>query len=105
MTGRRDPAWLAGLALTLTGVDQFLRLPAGHAALTAWYQACGSIAPGSGAGNLIDGVSFTALALRSRPCSSTCSPEPALAWPAARLAGQALTPSLPLSFHFSSDQK
>jgi hypothetical protein len=66
MTGRRDQAWLADLALTLTDVDEFLRSPAGHAALTAWYQARGSIAPGFDAGNLIDGVSFTALGLRKQ---------------------------------------
>jgi len=66
MTGRRDQAWLADLAITLTEVDEFLRSPAGHAALTAWYQARGSIVPGFEAGNLIDGVSFTALLLRGR---------------------------------------
>jgi hypothetical protein len=38
--------------------------PAGHAALEIFYQARGSIAPGSEAGNLIDEVSFTALWLR-----------------------------------------
>jgi hypothetical protein len=64
MTGRRDQAWIADLADTLTEVDEFLRSPAGHAALTAWYQARGGVTAGFRAGVLIDGVSFTALALR-----------------------------------------
>jgi hypothetical protein len=33
VTSRGDPAWLADLAGTLTQVDEFLRSPAGHAAL------------------------------------------------------------------------
>lgn len=65
MTGRRDQAWLADLADTLTEVDEFLRSPAGLAALRTWYQARGNPA-GSGAGLLIDSVSFTALALRKQ---------------------------------------
>jgi hypothetical protein len=66
MTGRGDAAWLAGLADTLTEVDEFLRTPAGIAALEDFYQARGSIAPGFHAGNLIDAVSFTTLLLRGR---------------------------------------
>ena len=64
MTGRDDAAWLADLAGTLAEVDEFLRTPAGHAALEGFYQARGSIAPGFEAGNLIDAVGFTALWLR-----------------------------------------
>ncbi|MGH3260230.1 MAG: hypothetical protein ACRDOU_33330 [Streptosporangiaceae bacterium] len=63
---RRDTAWLAGLADTLTEVDEFLRSPAGHAALNAFYAARGSIAPGFEAGNLIDEAGFTALWLRGQ---------------------------------------
>jgi hypothetical protein len=63
---RRDTAWLAGLADTLTEVDEFLRSPAGHAALKAFYAARGSIGPGFEAGNLIDEVGFTALWLRGQ---------------------------------------
>jgi hypothetical protein len=65
MTGRRDQAWLADLAATLTEVDEFLRSPAGYAALRAWYQGRGNPA-GPGAGLLIDSVSFTALSLRKQ---------------------------------------
>jgi hypothetical protein len=64
VTGRGDAAWLADLAGTLAEVDEFLRSPAGHAALEGFYQALGSIAPGHDVGNLIDEVSFTALWLR-----------------------------------------
>lgn len=66
MTGRKDAAWLAGLADTLTEVDEFLRSPAGHAALEDFCQARGSLAAGFNAGYLIDSVSFTALWLRGR---------------------------------------
>ncbi|HEX9352227.1 MAG TPA: hypothetical protein VF933_00175 [Streptosporangiaceae bacterium] len=66
MTGREDAAWLADLAGTLAEVDEFLRTPAGHAALEGFYTARGSIAAGFEAGNLIDAVSFTALWLRGR---------------------------------------
>ena len=66
MTGRRDLAWLlADLAATLTEVDEFLRSPAGYAALRAWYQARGN-PPGFDAGLLIDSVSFTASDLREQ---------------------------------------
>jgi hypothetical protein len=65
VTGRND-AWLADLASTLTQVDEFLRSPAGHAALEDFYRARGNIAPGHDAGNLIDEVSFTALWLRGK---------------------------------------
>ena len=65
MTGR-DAAWLADLAGTLAEVDEFLRTPAGHAALEGFYQARGSLAPGFEAGNLIDAVSFTPLVLRGQ---------------------------------------
>jgi hypothetical protein len=65
MTSRRDQAWLADLAVTLTEVDEFLRSPAGYAALRAWYQARGNPA-GSGAGLLIDSVSFAVLGLRQQ---------------------------------------
>jgi len=58
MTGRRDQAWLAGLADMLTEVDEFLRSPGGHAALEKWYQARGPSV--FHAGTLIDWVSFTA---------------------------------------------
>lgn len=64
MTGRGDPAWLADLASTLAEVDEFLRSPAGRAALEDFCRARGSIAPGHEAGNFIDEVSFTALWLR-----------------------------------------
>ncbi len=64
MTGRGDPAWLADLASTLTGVDEFLRSPAGHAALEDFCAARGSIGPGHDADLLIDDVSFTAPWLR-----------------------------------------
>jgi hypothetical protein len=63
----RDVARLAGLASTLTEVDEFLRSPAGHAALTAWYSAAGRIAPEYDAGLLIDQVAFTALTLATHP--------------------------------------
>lgn len=66
MTGRGGQAWLADLASTLTAVDEFLRSPAGHAALEDYYQARGSVAAGFEAGNLIDEVSFTALVLRGQ---------------------------------------
>jgi len=66
VTGRRDTAWLAGLAGTLAEVDEFLRSPAGHAALKDFYAARGSAAPGFEAGNLIDAVGFTALWLRGK---------------------------------------
>jgi hypothetical protein len=66
VTGRRDKAWLADLASTLAEVDEFLRSPAGHAALEIFYQARGSIGPGHDAGLLIDDVSFTALWLRGK---------------------------------------
>ena len=73
MTGRGDPAWLADLADTLAEVDEFLRSPAGHAALEDFYRARGSIAAGHHAGNLIDDVSFTALWLRlGRPQARRC---------------------------------
>jgi hypothetical protein len=64
MTGRDDAAWLAGLAGTLAEVDEFLRTPAGHAALEDFCQAHGSLAAGFHAGNLTGAVSFTALWLR-----------------------------------------
>jgi hypothetical protein len=64
VTGRGDAAWLADLAGTLAGVGEFLRPPAGHAALKGFYQARGSNAPGFEAGNLIDAAGFTALWLR-----------------------------------------
>ena len=64
MTGREGAAWPAGLAGTLAEVDEFLRTPAGQAALEDFCQARGSIAAGFEAGNLIDAVSFTALWLR-----------------------------------------
>jgi hypothetical protein len=66
VTGRRDAAWLADLASTLAEVDEFLRSPAGHAALEDFYAARGSTGPGFEAGNLIDAVSFTALWLRGK---------------------------------------
>jgi len=66
VTGR-DAARLAEPAGTLTEVDEFLRSPVGHAALTAWYSAAGSIAPGYDAGLLIDQVSLTALTLHAHP--------------------------------------
>jgi hypothetical protein len=62
MTGRRDRAWLAGLADMLTEVDEFLRSPGGSTALDEWYQARGL--PVFRAGTLIDWVSFTAYGLR-----------------------------------------
>lgn len=65
MTGRNN-GWLADLAATLTQVDEFLRSPAGHAALEDYCAARGSIGPGFEAGNLIDEASFTALWLRSK---------------------------------------
>ena len=65
MTGRRDQARrLADLAEMLTEVDEFLRSPAGHAALDEWYQARGL--PPSRPGCLIDWVSFTAYDLREQ---------------------------------------
>jgi len=64
VTGRGEAAWLADLAGTLAEVDEFLRSPAGHAAMEVFYQARGSISPGFEAGNLIDAVGFTALWLR-----------------------------------------
>ena len=66
MTGRIGKAQLAGLADMLAEVDQFLRSPAGHAALEEYYAARSSTGPGSGAGNLVDWVSFTALWLRGK---------------------------------------
>jgi hypothetical protein len=66
MTGREEAAWLAGLADTLTEVDEFLRSPAGHTALGDFCAARGSRAGGFNAGYLIDSVSFTALWLRGR---------------------------------------
>jgi hypothetical protein len=66
VTGRVDPAWLADLGGTLAEVDEFLRSPAGHAALRDFYAARGSVAPGFEAGNLIDAVGFTALWLRGK---------------------------------------
>jgi hypothetical protein len=66
VTRRENQAWLAGLAETLTEVDEFLRSPAGHAALNDFYATRGSISPGFDAGNLIDAVSFTALWLRGK---------------------------------------
>jgi hypothetical protein len=66
MTSRNDAAWLADLAGTLTEADEFLRSPAGHAALEEFYRAHGSIAPAFEAGNLIDAGSFTALWLRGK---------------------------------------
>jgi hypothetical protein len=66
VTRRDDTAWLAGLAETLTEVDEFLRSPAGHAALDDFYAARGSIRPGFDACNLIDAVSFTVPLLRGR---------------------------------------
>jgi len=66
MTGRGGEAWLAGLAGTLTEVDEFLRSPAGHAALEDFCAARGSRAAGFNAGYLIDSVGFTALWLRSQ---------------------------------------
>jgi hypothetical protein len=66
VTGRGSKAWLADLASTLTQVDEFLRSPAGHAALEDFHAARGSIAPGFEAGNFIDEVSFTALWLRGK---------------------------------------
>jgi hypothetical protein len=63
MTGRRDQArHLADLAEMLTEVDEFLRSPAGHAALDQWYQARGL--PAYRPGCLIDWVSFTLFGLR-----------------------------------------
>jgi hypothetical protein len=64
VTGRGDKAWLADLAATLTQVDEFLRSPAGHAALEDFCAARGSTGPGRDACLLIDDVSFTALWLR-----------------------------------------
>ena len=65
--GRADADWLAGLADTLTDVDEFLRTPAGHAALEDFYRARrGSPAPGFHACTLIDAVSFTAFMLRGQ---------------------------------------
>jgi hypothetical protein len=58
MTGRRDRAWLEGLADMLTEVDGFLRSPGGHAALDEWYQS--PCHPGI----LIDWVGFTLFGLR-----------------------------------------
>jgi hypothetical protein len=66
MTGREKAAWLADLAGTLAEVDEFLRTPAGQAALEDFYAARGSIAAGFEAGNLIDAVSFTAPWLRGQ---------------------------------------
>ncbi len=74
MTGRGDAAWLADLADTLGEVDEFLRTPAGHAALQDFYAARGSIAAGFEAGNLIDAVSFTALWLRGQPAPQARRP-------------------------------
>jgi hypothetical protein len=72
VTRRDDPAWLAGLAETLTEVDEFLRSPAGHAVLDGFCAARGR--PGFGAGNLIDAVSFTALSLRSKAAPQARQP-------------------------------
>jgi hypothetical protein len=66
VTGPIGKAQLAGLAAMLAEVDQFLRSPAGHAALEEYYAARGSSGPGSGAGNLVDWVSFTGLWLRGK---------------------------------------
>ena len=66
MTGRKDTAWLAGLVDTLTEVGEFLRSPAGHAALEDFYACGGSRAAGFNAGYLIDSAGFTALWLRSQ---------------------------------------
>ncbi len=66
MTGREKAAWLADLADTLAEVDEFLRTPAGIAALEDFYQARGSLPARFHAGNLIDAVSFTALGLRGQ---------------------------------------
>ena len=66
MTGRIGKAQRTDLADMLTEVDQFLRSPAGHAALEEYYAARGSIGPGFDAGNLVDWVSFTALWLRGK---------------------------------------
>jgi hypothetical protein len=74
VTGRDERAWPADLAGTLAGVDEFLRTPAGQAALEDFYAARGSIAAGFEAGNLIDAVSFTALWLRGRATPQTRRP-------------------------------
>jgi hypothetical protein len=66
VTGRISRTQLADLADMLTEVDQFLRSPAGHAALTGYYAARGSTGPGCDAGYLIDWVSFTELWLRGK---------------------------------------
>lgn len=66
MTARRDAARLGGLAGTLAKAGEFLRSPAGDAALQEHYRALGSIGPGFEAGNLTDEVSFTAADLRER---------------------------------------
>jgi hypothetical protein len=65
MTGRDDAAWLADPADTAEA-DEFLRTPAGIAALTGFCRAHGSVSPRFEAGTLIDEVSFTALMLRSQ---------------------------------------
>jgi len=54
----QNNAWLADLASTLTQVDDFLRSPAGHAALEDFYAARGSSTLGYNAGLLVDDVSF-----------------------------------------------
>jgi hypothetical protein len=66
MTARISRKQLADLADMLTEVDQFLRSPAGHAALREYYAARGSTGPGCEAGVLIDWVSFTEFLLRAR---------------------------------------
>ena len=66
MTGRISKAQLADLADMLTEVDQFLRSPAGHAALEEYYTARDGTGSGFRAGNLIDWVSFTELWLRGK---------------------------------------
>ena len=66
MTGRDDAAGLAGLADMLAEADEFLRTPAGIAALTGFFRDRGSVSPRFDAGTLIDEVNFTALVLRGR---------------------------------------
>jgi len=70
MNGHDEAAWLADVADTLAEVDQFLRTPAGHAALEDFYQARGSLPAGFVAANLIDAVSFTALLARNRAAAA-----------------------------------
>jgi hypothetical protein len=63
VTGREDEAGVAG---TLAEVDEFLRTPAGIAALTGFFRDRGSVSPQLDARTLIDEVSFTALLLRGQ---------------------------------------